>query len=188
VQQLRILHAANLLPDYATDLAEALATIQAFGPTDYARARELAEACTNRWVVLYSSNINDAVAIRFRQQINENAKQLCSHHVVPEMNHNELVGWLHPHSILQTTTVLYLRSHHEHPRTAYRFDLNRAVIEEAGGKIIDVWAPAGIGLLAELFYHLHLADWMSLYLAEANRVDPLPVQVIDRLKSSLAQK
>jgi glucose/mannose-6-phosphate isomerase len=188
VQQLRILHTAGILPDYAADLNEALAAIRAFGPADHTRARELAQACVNRWVVLYSSNINDAVAIRFRQQINENAKQLCSHHVVPEMNHNELVGWVYPQTVLQNTTVLYLRSHHEHPRTAYRFDLNRTVIEEAGGQILEVWASARIGLLAELLYQLHLADWVSLYLAEANNVDPLPVQVIDRLKSSLAQK
>ena len=43
--------------------------------------------------VIYAESSYEGVAVRFRQQINENSKMLCWHHVVPEMNHNELVGW-----------------------------------------------------------------------------------------------
>ncbi|MBL4623763.1 MAG: hypothetical protein JKY42_01270, partial [Flavobacteriales bacterium] len=40
--------------------------------------------------VIYTEESFEGVGIRFRQQINENSKMLCWHHVIPEMNHNEL--------------------------------------------------------------------------------------------------
>ena len=43
--------------------------------------------------VIYTAHGFEGVGVRFRQQINENSKMLCWHHVVPEMNHNEIVGW-----------------------------------------------------------------------------------------------
>ncbi|NDF60890.1 MAG: SIS domain-containing protein, partial [Crocinitomicaceae bacterium] len=57
------------------------------------KAKELAYFLKGKNLLMYAASNYEAVAIRARQQFNENAKILCSHHVIPEMNHNELVGW-----------------------------------------------------------------------------------------------
>lgn len=56
-------------------------------------AKSIAERIYNKMPIVYSTDAYEATAIRWRQQINENGKQLCWHHAVPEMNHNEIVGW-----------------------------------------------------------------------------------------------
>ena len=60
-----------------------------------------------------------------RQQINENAKQLCWHHVLPEMNHNELVGWAGGKN---EYAVVFLRTSFDHPRTQVRMDICDKII------------------------------------------------------------
>ena len=57
------------------------------------QAISLAKKMYKQTPVIYVANGFEGVADRFRQQINENSKMLCWHHVVPEMNHNELLGW-----------------------------------------------------------------------------------------------
>lgn len=175
----------GLIPDFEADLDEAISLLKAFA--DHAEARSLAEKMKDRAVVIYSSDAIDSIAIRLRQQINENSKQLCWHHVLPEMNHNELVGWEHPTFLTRQSTVVFLRSSYEHPRVGMRFDINRQIIAKHTSNIIDVHAK-GNGLLAQLLYLLHFSDWVSLYLAHANGVDPTPVKVIDFLKDELATR
>jgi glucose/mannose-6-phosphate isomerase len=58
-----------------------------------AEAEKVAKAIHNKLPIIYTLGNTEGVAIRFRQQLNENSKLLCWHHVLPEMNHNELVGW-----------------------------------------------------------------------------------------------
>lgn len=57
------------------------------------KAKTIAQQLSGKFVAIYSTDRFEPVALRFRQQLNENAKVLCWHNVFPEMNHNELVGW-----------------------------------------------------------------------------------------------
>ena len=58
-----------------------------------AEARKLAEYLMGKVGIFYGTSDYEPVLVRARQQFNENSKALCWHHVIPEMNHNELVGW-----------------------------------------------------------------------------------------------
>ena len=185
VQQLFILKHFGLIGEFAPDIHEAIHLLESFDDHDLAKA--IATNAAEKAVVLYSSDALESVAIRFRQQINENAKQLCWNHYLPEMNHNELVGWEKPDFLLPKTFVILLRWTYDHPRVALRFDINKEIIEPKSGKLMEVWAK-GTSKIAQLMYLLHLADWVSVYLAELNSVDPTPVQVIDYLKNALSMR
>lgn len=185
VAQLFILFRLGLIPDPSQGLSEAISLLDDFDGLP--KATEIAGQLAGHVAVIYSSDANDSIAIRLRQQINENSKRLCWHHVIPEMNHNELVGWEGPDFVLEIVCVLLLRSHYEHPRVATRFGINEGIIRQKTGNIHEVWPPKA-GLLAELFYMLHLSDWVSLLLAEKEGVDPMPVKVIDFLKEELSQR
>jgi glucose/mannose-6-phosphate isomerase len=147
------------------------------------KAQKLADEIGNRNPVIYIADHAEAVAVRWRQQINENAKLLCWHHVVPEMNHNELVGWRDDRPDL---AVIWLRNKDDYQRTAIRMDINRDIINKFTKNSIEVWSK-GKSLAEKMFYLVHLGDWMSVYLAAARKVDPVEIKVIDYLKGELAK-
>lgn len=127
-----------------------------------------------------------AMATRFQQQLNENAKQLAHVNTFPEMNHNEIVGWQFPENILPQIQVIYLYSDHDHDRVEKRLEICREIFEKRSNPIIDIVAQ-GASLLEQYYYLIHLTDWISYYLAKENGVDPDPVEAIDYLKGQLAK-
>jgi glucose/mannose-6-phosphate isomerase len=144
----------------------------------------LASALVDKLPVLYSEARYEGVAVRWRQQINENGKMLCWHHVLPEMNHNELVGWTvkHPDAV-----VVMLRNSDDHARTQHRMDFTRGVVEPLCAQVIEV-VSKGETHLQRMLYLVHLGDWLSVKLAALRKIDAMEVKVIDRLKSELANR
>ena len=127
----------------------------------------------------------ESAAYRWRSQIAENAKNLASHHALPEMNHNELVGWLYPEEALRKVGVVLLRDKGDHSQVQRRFDLTRELISGKAGAVNEVWSE-GKSLLARVLSVVYLGDFVSLYLAYLNNTDPTPVDVIDYLKKNLS--
>lgn len=181
-QQLEIAYRIGLLPDYGTSLELAINQLRQF--SDYDSLLSLASKLSGKWVAIYAEDRIESIAIRLRQQINENAKQLCHHHVVPELNHNELVGWPLPKGLPRV--CLALRHAGEHPRNKLRFAFMADEAHAMNLPWLELRSSATDPLVS-LLDLLHQADWLSLYLAESNGVNPSPVAVIDRLKNSLAQ-
>jgi glucose/mannose-6-phosphate isomerase len=149
-------------------------------------ALRLAKKLHGTLPVIYSAADRfDVVNLRWRGQIAENAKMLAFGHVIPEMNHNELVGWNVPKELMKKMTVVILRDRGDHPRVQLRMDITGEVVSAYAGGVIDVTSE-GTSLLARMFSLIYLGDWVSFYLAMLNRVDPTPVKVIDMLKKKLA--
>jgi glucose/mannose-6-phosphate isomerase len=137
--------------------------------------------------VIYSAQERmDAVNLRWRGQIQENAKQLAFGNLLPEMNHNEINGWFHPADIAKQTTTILLRDAEDHPRTAIRFDALADIIKKHTGSIVTVEGK-GSSLLSRMITAIYFGDWVSYHLAILNEVDPSPVPVIMTLKSLLAK-
>ncbi len=129
----------------------------------------------------------DAAVIRWRTQIAENAKHLCWTHFYPELNHNEIVGWREPKGLLRNLVIVLLRDAGDHPRIKRRMEITRGLIRrEAGVETIEV-ESSGKSLLSRLFSLIYVGDFVSYYLAMLNRVDPTPVDRIERLKKQLAR-
>lgn len=184
VQQLAILVKYSLIPlSYLTDFESIPAFLNNQMDGILERAEHLARLIFGNTPVIYTEDHLEPVAVRWRQQINENAKLLCWHHVIPEMNHNELVGWRDQRNDL---AVIFLRTGFEYPRNQVRTDLNKEIIGHYAGTVIEVRAM-GSTSLEQWFYLVHLGDWISWYLAELRKVDANEVRVIDFLKSELAK-
>lgn len=148
------------------------------------KAEQIADTIYTCTPVIYADAHNEGVAIRFRQQINENSKLLCWHHILPEMNHNELVGWASGNEKL---AVLFLRSELDPERTAYRMDLSKAIVQKYTSNITEIYAK-GEDQLLKTYYLIHFVDWISWYLSERYGVDAIEIQVIDFLKGELAKR
>lgn len=184
VTQLGVLRAAKLIPQkLLTSVKNAQKLLVKDDADIQKRAKKIAGFLAEKTPVIYAPDHIESVAVRWRQQINENAKMLGWHHVVPEMNHNELVGWRNNRPDL---AVVWLRNRDDFARTATRIDINKEIVEHFTATSIEVWSK-GKSLIEKAFYLTHLGDWVSYYLAEIREVDPVEIKVIDYLKAELAK-
>ena len=142
--------------------------------------------CGKLPIVYSSSRRLDAVNLRWRGQIEENAKQLAYGNLLPEMNHNELVGWDVLKEVMAKTFVVFLRDKGEHARVSVRETITSRIVSQYAGGVAEVWSQ-GASLLARMFSLVQFGDWMSFYLAILNKQDPTPVTAIDHLKGELAK-
>lgn len=133
--------------------------------------------------VLYSTTFHEGLAIRWRQQINENSKMLCWHHVVPEMNHNELVGWRNKNENL---AVLFLLFNDEYERNLKRIEMNKEVIQQYTSNVHTLVAK-GKNEIEQTFYLNAIGDWVSYYLSIENGVEASEINVINHLKNQLSK-
>ena len=146
-------------------------------------AASVAKKIVGKLPIIYSSGSYEGVAIRFRQQINENSKMLCWHAVIPEMNHNELVGW---RDDAKDKVVIILRNKDDYDRVQTRIEINKKVIKKYTNNIIEIYSE-GKSYWEKAFYLIHLTDFVSVDLADLRKLDATEVKVIDFLKGELAK-
>jgi len=149
-------------------------------------AELIARKLKGKLPVIYCDARLHAMAIRFQQQLNENAKHMAHVNVFPEMNHNELIGWQHPESVMPMLQVVYLYSDHDHERNEKRMEICRGIFENKSNPIIDIVAE-GASLLEQYYYLIHLTDWISYCLAKENGVEPDPSETRLYLKQELGK-
>lgn len=182
VQQLNILYKIGCLEaDPLPKINDAANNIIANRSSIMQQGRNIAAFLYNKLPIFYTTTYNEGIAIRWRQQINENSKMLCWHHVVPEMNHNELVGW---RSNDESLAVIFLRTNADYYRNNTRIELNKAEIQKHTPNVLDVYA-SGDDAIDQTINLIHLGDWVSLYLAQLNEMDPIEINVINHLKGEL---
>lgn len=133
--------------------------------------------------VLYSLGTCEGTVVRFRQQINENSKMLCWHHTLPEMNHNELVGWTEKNESL---AVITFRTAFDYERTIKRYEICKSLFQKYSSSVTDITAK-GNTKLEQFMYLIHIGDWISCYIADLKNIDPVEVDVITNLKNELAK-
>ncbi len=143
----------------------------------------LAEKLHRKIPVIYSQADYEGVCVRFRQQINENSKMLCWHHALPEMNHNELVGWTTSNDKL---AVVFFRNETDYERTAARMELTKGIVSKYTPYVFEVYSK-GATHLQRSMYLVHFGDWVSWYLSEIKNIDATEVKVIDYLKGELGK-
>lgn len=144
-------------------------------------ATEIADFLHNHTAIIYSSVAYESIVLRARQQLNENSKELCIGNVIPEMNHNELVGWTGGNN---NHAALFLDPQDLNDRNVKRFEVT---IEEAKRwtKQVMVVKAKGDNMVQRSLFLMHLIDWTSLYLANLKNVDAVDIRAIDYLKNEL---
>jgi glucose/mannose-6-phosphate isomerase len=150
-------------------------------------AKQLAQKLHQRLPVVYGAGILTQVARRWKGQLNETSKMWCFYEELPEANHNALVGYGLPKEIAARALVVFLRAPSLHPRILLRYDLTRMALEEAGVESATVDAE-GRSPLAQMMSAVLFGDWVSLYLAILNGVEPAPTPPIGTLKERLTRR
>ena len=183
VQLLNILSAHELISNKSLSSLESARDSVVSNETEIKSiAHNLAEFLKGRVGILYGETKFEPMLVRARQQFNENGKLLCWHHVIPEMNHNELVGWGGGDNRF---AVVYFTSDDMHARNVKRMEIGMDVIKKKGASQMEIKA-IGNSFIEQTIYLINIVDWASLYLSDLKNVDPIDIEVIDFLKSELA--
>ncbi|MDZ7848463.1 MAG: SIS domain-containing protein [Owenweeksia sp.] len=146
-------------------------------------AERMSSHLKNKTLAVYAITGLGGVAERWRQQFNENAKMLGWQGVVPEMNHNELVGW---EGGSNQFAAIFLRSKNDYGRNQHRVEISKKLIKEKTSQVLELWAK-GKSRIEQVLYLVHFGDWVSYYLSEINQVDIMDIKSIDLLKSELSK-
>ncbi len=165
-----------------SQLNSAISLLDREEETIQTEAKSLSERLHKKMPIIYSESSLEGVSVRFRQQINENSKMLCWHHAIPEMNHNELVGWRTKDEDL---AVVIFRTEADYYRNQERIEYSKKVFSEYTSNINEVYAK-GENDIERVCYLIHLGDWVSYFLAELKGIDSVEVDVITGLKNMLA--
>lgn len=179
-----LLHFRFINGDFRSEIETAVSLLKSKGSKLEQKGKEVAEKIHNKVPVVYAGQEFEGLAVRVRQQLNENSKVLGWSAPIPEMNHNELVGWA---GGSDQFAVILLRSDLDYERVRIRMDINKTIFEKYTNFIVELEAK-GDSYWEQLFYLVHLTDWVSWYLSELRGVDATEVKVIDFLKGSLAEQ
>lgn len=196
----RVLVAFGLLPpavldDLASGAALMLADGAQFSEVDQTenKALEVARLIQGRLPIIYgATGTTETLALRFRGQLAENSKLFSSHNLLPEQNHNEIVGLAERIKGQGDVLVLWLEDEMDHPRVALRRELagrlmgTRDVLP--AGKPLEVTlAGKGRSLPERNLTLLHLIDWISYYAALLGDHDPSSIEILTDIKREMSQ-
>lgn len=146
-------------------------------------AKKITDIVKNKTILIYTDASFEGVGTRFKQQLNENSKVLSFNHVIPEMNHNELLGWSGGNN---TFAAIFLRNISDNKRNQVRMEICKEIIANKTESIVEVFSK-GNNTIERTFYLILLTDWISVYLAEEYGVDSIEIRVINRLKNELSK-
>ncbi len=153
-------------------------------PTGANQAKQLALKLYGKIAVIYGADILSEVARRWKTQINENSKAWAFYEVLPELNHNTVVGYQFPSELAPKLFVILLRCLSLHPRTLIRYQITSELLQQ-NNISYQTMDSQGKDILSQMMSLVYLGDWVSYYLAILYHTDPTPVKVIDYLKKRL---
>jgi glucose/mannose-6-phosphate isomerase len=184
----------GVLSDREEDIEEAIQILKRVGeenspetPAEDNTAKKLALELVETTPIIYGFRQYQAVARRLKTQFNENSKVPSKHDVFPELNHNETVGWEAPEALTKNYSILLIRDPDEPPEIKHRIEATKSLALHKAKKVLEIHAR-GKGKLAKMFSVLRVGDFTSVYLAVLQKVDPTPVNIIDRIKVEMKKR
>ena len=149
---------------------------------------KLASSIYKKIPIIYSDNSTMRInAVRLKGQINENSKMLAYCNEIPELNHNEIVGWENNSRIFKDLCIVWLEDSHDNKRTKIRKQITESILNDMK---IDQYSIQMVGdTFQERFLNMiHYGDWLSFWCAILHKTDPSPVEKIIKLKNILSSK
>ncbi len=163
----------------AGEVAELLTLLKSLPGT---LPRRLAAQLKDRMIHLYAvSGFMEPAAARWRAEIAENAKMMASHHLLPEMFHNEIEGWRYPAWVVKHSAAIFLTDQEDPAILKNKIRASIRLIRKAGALALEV-PSRGKTRLARLFSLIAAGDWTSYELALCHETDPVAIPAILAIK------
>jgi glucose/mannose-6-phosphate isomerase len=134
---------------------------------------------------LYGWGIFSPIAKRWSNQFNENSKLISKYDVIPESNHNDIVGWSQNYEVSKRFSCFLFRDKNlENINMSKRLNFMKILYSDSSANLIEIYNE-GNDLLSKILYLISLGDYISCYTAILREIDPTPVLIIDELKEKI---
>ena len=170
----------NSIQDLTQDLLSIKKHLVCYQNDIIKEAISIVDKISNKMPFIYACDDFEGVALRFKQQLNENSKRHACYNLIPEMNHNEIVPWVKKNMCVIPIFINGISL----DKNKKRVDININQILKSVDEVIEVKITNN-NYLIQYFHFIHLLDWVSLFLAEKGKVDPDDITLIDVLKKQL---
>jgi glucose/mannose-6-phosphate isomerase len=120
----------------------------------------------------------------WRNQINENAKQLSFYFEIPELNHHLLEGLQFPKNNTKNFYFVFVKSSLYHQKNQQRIEITKKVLDKYKFKYSEI-NLTGKDKLEQVFEIIQIGSFASFYMAMLNNLDPTPIPWVDYFKKEL---
>lgn len=167
------------LKSFSGEVKEFLEVIQEINLSEI---DEIASAIKDSLPVIYGSSEFSGVMRRIKSELNENSKMLAKFDELPELNHNEVVGY----EILSypNVSVIFIRDKDERSEISRRAEITKEIVKDKVNGIHEIWSY-GSSKLAKVMSLVYQGDYLSFKLAELRNVNREQVRTIDKVKEDL---
>ena len=146
-------------------------------------ALQFASKIYNKYPIIYGTPLTNVVSLRLRCQLAENAKILSTHFMLPEQNHNEIEGFLNSNN--ENSIIIWINDMNDHERIIKRINITSQLLDNV--KYQYFFQENGDNLINRLFKLIYFFDWVSFYSAIYQKINPTPVNRIQKLKSLMSK-
>ncbi len=186
---LKILQTLGIVENQDETVKKIIANIRSKGEIysgdDNNKALEIAEKLLGFIPVIYgAANKTATLAIRMKGQFNENSKLHAFFNILPEMNHNEIIGWETFDEAQFRAKVIMIKDKSYHSQIAKRIEITSELIKKSGAEVIYLESSKD-DFKERLFELVYLGDWISYLLAIMRKFDPSEIDNIVYLKENL---
>ncbi len=185
---LKVFQELELIPNQSDVVNEVIELIKNHG-AEYSeegnRAFVTAERLLGFIPVVYGvSGSTATLAVRLKGEFNENSKLHAFYNFLPEMNHNEIIGWETFNHDKFHAKVIFFEDKDYHPQIMKRIEISKNLISKSGAEIM-VFKSELKRFKVRLFDLVYFGDWVSYYLALLRKKDPTEIDNIIFLKENL---
>jgi len=180
-------HIDSDITETINDLKEMRKNLHKDIPLSKNCAKNIASQINETIPQIYGWGPYEHIAKRWATQLNENGKIIARYDVVPECNHNDIVGWAgNPDASKLFTCIIFRDAKLETVQLKARLDFMKHLLQEVSAGVIEVEAHEK-SILAKMMYFMYLGDYLSFYVAIQRHIDPTPVTIITQLKEALSK-
>lgn len=171
--------------DFSNDLDEVIKILKIEREKNNSELDKIVNDMINRIPVIYgSSNFSDSIAERFRRQLNENGKILAHSNIIPNLHHDEIVGFMDK-KLKDILYIILLRDHFENEKIKKRFDITREILKDYGYKVKEIYPGFNSSKLARIFSLIFKIDLISIKFSKIRGFNPKDVEIIKKLKEMM---
>ena len=131
------------------------------------------------------SDYTSAIGTRLKGQFNENSKIHAFANVLPELNHNEIIGWETFNENQLNVKLINIIDQSYHTQIKKRMEITSELVKKSGCEIINLESDQS-DYKVRIFDLVYLGDWVSYYLAVLRNQNPTAIKNINYLKEKLA--
>lgn len=145
------------------------------------KGKDLARKLDGKIPLIYTSERLRIIGYKWKINFNENTKIHAFCNVFPELDHNEINGFV---SLKANYYVIIFKDENDYMKLRKQMDITKILIKKKNISVTEI-ALTGSSLLTKIFSSIYIGDWCSYFLALKYKIDPTPVKIIEELKRQL---